>query len=147
MSRLSRAIKLGIASAHLAIARHENPSPVEGTEAAKVVPSDHDETREAKNNAVKVVTQLQRSARIGAEAFNTEDRRKAYEQIMRAGPPLPQFLQNRLTGEITTFDGKPFVQPEGPQNPSMPQQGRSKSQQRLDPEGYVRHKSQRYPKE
>ncbi len=107
MSKIVQAIKRAAVALQLTAIGHENPSPVEGTEAAKVVPSDHDETREAKNNAVKVVTQLQQTA--GGYVLTEEQRAIVIRAINAAGPPQNAFQENKDTGALTNFDGTPYI--------------------------------------
>ena len=114
--KLSNAIKRGAVAVQAAIAPHENPAPVEGTQAATIqpaAPSEERDLQEAHANALRIVESLTRQSREEKEnaqyGIDEGTRKAIIYSLNRYGPPKPQFEEyargTRKHGEYRAFDG------------------------------------------
>ena len=93
MSKFTNAIKKAAVALQMTAMGHENPAPVEGTQAATMVPAAPSEDRdlaEAKTNAAKVITQLERTAPHEDEKkydLDAETRKRITAGLNQFGPP------------------------------------------------------------
>jgi hypothetical protein len=112
MSKLTNAIKKAAVALQVTAMGHENPAPVEGTQAATIIPvapSEERDLAEAKTNAAKVITQLARTA--GGYVLSQEDRDMVIANLNRFGPPVNAFQVNKNTGVATNLEGSPYKSP------------------------------------
>lgn len=108
---LKNAIKRAGVALQMAVAPHENPAPVEGTQAATVQPATPDEERdlqEAHTNALRIVESLTRQSKQEQEnekyALDAQTRARIIYSLNRWGPPKSQFEEHH-GGVYRTFEG------------------------------------------